>query len=360
MTINSYIKKFGKYSIQERPLGPVDFLILSEVSMMSFDNYLNKKGTIKIKDLDPDNIPADIVEDSPDRRRNIRQLKEMILSKRFRQLEIKYIRRIFSKEKINQFYAVTIVLPNDDLYISYRGTDITMIGWKEDFFIAHQDTFLAQEQAVEYLKEVINKEPGNFYVGGHSKGGNIALYATFHLTKEESERLIAAHSFDGPGMRKSIGELPAYKYVIDKMTKYRTYNNVIGSIYNQFEKYKVVHSTALLFGGHDVYGWQVNPVTGDFLYAKDISAPSKKYSERFMLWLESLPVEDRILATETVFDVFNDCKDVYDLPKYGTKDLLRIKKSLKKYSEEDQKKLKEIFKKLLKYLFAFNKTKEDK
>ena len=355
MTINSYIKQFGKFTIDQRPLGPVDFLILCELSMMSFDTLLNDKGTLKLKDLDPENIPPIVVEDSPDRKLNIRQLKEMILSKRFRNLEVKNIRRIFSEEKVNQFYAITIVLPNGDLYISYRGTDITLIGWKEDFFIAHQDTFLAQEQAVEYLKEVIVKEKGNFYVGGHSKGGNVALYACFHLTEEESKRLIAAHSFDGPGMRKSINELPAYEYVIDKMTKYRTYNNVIGSIYNQFEKYKVVHSTGLLFGGHDVYYWQVNPLTGDFLYARDVSASSKKYSERFMLWVESLPMEDRILAYETLFDVFGDCNDVYDLPKNGPKDLLKIKKSLKKYPEEDQKKLKEIFKTLLKYLFNFNK-----
>ena len=358
MTINSYIKKFGKYTFEQRPLGPVDFLILAELSMLSFDSIVNENGSVILKDLDPENIPPVVVEDSPDRRFNARQLKEMILSERFKNLEVKNIKRIFSEENVNQFYAITIVFPDGDFYISYRATDISLIGWKEDFLIAQQDTFLAQEQALEYLKEALKQESGRFYVGGHSKGGNMALYSAFHLSEEEAKRLIQAQSFDGPGMRKSIRQLPAYPYVIDKMIKYRTYNNVIGSLYNQFERYKVVHSTGLLFGGHDVYYWQINPITGDFLYAKDISAPAKKYSQRFMIWLETLPIEDRKLATDTLFKVFNDCKDVYDLPKKAPKDLLMIKKSLKEYPEEDQKKLKLIFKTLLQYLFAFNNNKK--
>ena len=359
MTINSYIKKFGKYTFEQRPLGPVDFLIFAELSMLSFDTIVDESGRVVLKVLDPDNIPSEVVDDSPDRRFNLRQLKEMIVSNRFKDLEVKNIRRIFSEENVNQFYAITIVFPNGDFYISYRATDISLIGWKEDFLIAQQDTFLAQEQALEYLKEVLNQESGRFYVGGHSKGGNMALYSAFHLSEEEAKRLIQAQSFDGPGMRKSILHLPAYPYVIDKMVKYRTYNNLIGSLYNQFERYKVVHSTGLLFGGHDVYYWQINPITGDFLYAKDVSAPAKKYSERFMLWIESLPIEDRKLATDTLFKVFSDCKDVYDLPKKAPKDLMLIKKSLKDYSTEDQNKLKEIFKTLLKYLFAFNNNKEE-
>ena len=312
MTINSYIKKFGKYTFEQRPLGPVDFLIFAELSMLSFDTIVDESGRVVLKDLDPDNIPSEVVDDSPDRRFNLRQLKEMIVSNRFKDLEVKNIRRIFSEENVNQFYAITIVFPNGDFYISYRATDISLIGWKEDVLIAQQDTFLAQEQALEYLKEVLNQESGRFYVGGHSKGGNMALYSAFHLSEEEAKRLIQAQSFDGPGMRKSILHLPAYPYVIDKMVKYRTYNNVIGSLYNQFERYKVVHSTGLLFGGHDVYYWQINPITGDFLYAKDVSSLSKKYADRFMQWVESLPIEDRKLASDTLFVVFNDCKDVYE------------------------------------------------
>lgn len=360
MNINSYIRLFGNKSFKEKPFNSVDSLILSELSMLSFESHLNDKESIQLKDIDIKNIPSDVVYDSPDRRFNKNMLKAMAQSKRFKNLTVKNIRREFSEEKVNQFYAITIVFPNGDFYISFRGTDITLIGWKEDFLLAVQDTFLAQEQAIEYLKDVISKEKGNFYIGGHSKSGNIALYSAFNLTEEESKRLIAAHSFDGPGMRKDIKDLPGYTYVIDKMTKYRTYNNVIGSMYNQFEKYKVVHSTGLLFGGHDVYYWQVNPITGDFLYAKDVAPSSKRYSKRFMSWVESLPIEDRKLATDTLFVVFNDCKDIYDLRDKWIKDLVRIKKSLSGYSKNEQEKVKNIFKTLLKYLFGTNNYKDKK
>ena len=356
MNVNSYIKKFGDYTFEERPFGYVDSLIFSELSMFSFDSVLEGKESIQLKDINLDKYINSLVYDSPDRRFNKNQIRAMVKSNRYKDLTIKYVRREFSKELVNQFYAITIVFPNGDFYVSFRGTDISMIGWKEDFLLATQETFLAQEQAREYLKYVIKKENGNFYIGGHSKGGNVAFYSALHLTEEESKRVIEIYSFDGPGMRKDIKELPGYPYVINKMTKFKTFNNMIGSMYNQFEKCKVVHSPGLLFGGHDVYYWQVNSRTGDFMYAKDVSGTSKRYMKRFMNWVESLPIEDRKLATDTLFIVFNDCNDIYDLAKYWVKDLLNIRKSLKHYSKEDQDKLKNIFKTLLKYLFGLEKT----
>lgn len=358
MTINSYIKKFGDFTIEERPLGPVDFIILAELSMISFDSLLNKNNVVKFKNIQEDQITPKLFEDSPDRRLNKKQLIGMINSKRFKDLEIRHVQRIFSETSVNQFYAITIVFPDGTFYISYRGTDITMVGWKEDFTIVLQDTFLGQEEAVEYLKDVINKEKGNFYIGGHSKGGNVALYAALHLNQTDANRLIQAHSFDGPGMRTSIKEFPGYEYVFNKMVKYRTYNNVIGAVYNQFTDYKVVRSTGLLLGGHDVYYWQINPKTGDFIYAKDISPASKVFTKRFMKWVNSLSLEDRHLITDTVFLVFDDCDDIYDLAKYWVKDLVQIKKKLADYPEEDVAKLKKNIKKLIRYLFVFNKNKK--
>ncbi len=359
MNINSYIRKFGKYTFEERPFNHVDALIFSELSMISFEPVLKDKEFVTLKDIELKDILKEMVSDSPDKLYNKNQIRAMVESDRYKDLTIKYMRREFSKELVNQFYAITILFPNGDFYVSYRGTDVSMIGWKEDFLLATQDTYLGQEQALDYLRSVIQKEQGRFYIGGHSKGGNLAFYSTLHLTEEESQRLIESYSFDGPGMRKDIKELPSYPFVIDKMVKFRTYNNVIGATFNQMDKYKVVHSTGLLFGGHDLYYWQISPTTGDFSYAKDISSLSKKYSDRFMKWVESLPIEDRKLATNTLFEVFHDCNDIYDLAKNWVKDLLNIKKSLNNYSEEDQKKLKMIFKTLLQYLFNFNKVKKD-
>ena len=356
MNINSYIKKFGKFAFEERPFNHVDALVLCELSMFSFESVLGDDESIQLKDLDLENHIKEMVYDSPDRRFNKNQIRAMVESPRYRDLAVKYIRREFSIELVNQFYAITIVFPNGDFFVSFRGTDISMIGWKEDFLLATQDTFLAQHQALEYLKDVINKEKGDFYIGGHSKGGNVAFYSALHLNEEESKRVKEIYSFDGPGIKKDIKELPGYPYVIDKMIKFRTHNNMIGSMYNQFDKYKVVHSPGLLFGGHDVYYWQVSSKTGDFVYAKDVSSVSKRYMKRFMNWVESLPVEDRKLATDTLFVVFHDCNDIYDLAKYWVKDLINIKKSLKHYSQEDQDKLKNIFKTLLKYLFGLENT----
>ena len=151
MNINSYIKKFGKFAFEERPFNHVDALVLCELSMFSFESVLGDDESIQLKDLDLENHIKEMVYDSPDRRFNKNQIRAMVESPRYRDLAVKYIRREFSIELVNQFYAITIVFPNGDFFVSFRGTDISMIGWKEDFLLATQDTFLAQHQALEYL-----------------------------------------------------------------------------------------------------------------------------------------------------------------------------------------------------------------
>ncbi len=248
MNLNGYIKKFGKYTFEEKAFNDVDAIVLAELAMCSLEKYANKKGVILLKNIDPKTIDKEVVHDSPDRAFNKTQLKNMVESKRFQDCIVKDIDRRFSVELVNQFYAITIVLPNGNFYVAFRGTDITLVGWKEDFYLAIDDKFLAQDQGLEYLKKAIKKNSGRFYVGGHSKGGNVSVYACLNLPKEETNRLIHCYSFDGPGLRKKVEEFPSYEAVEKKIIKYRTYYNMIGAMFNQTKRYKVVHSTGLLFG----------------------------------------------------------------------------------------------------------------
>ena len=194
MNVNAYIKKFGSKTFDERPFSDVDALILAELPMINYEPLLNSDGEIQLCNIKPEDITDELFADSPDRKFNRNQLINMINSKRFRELKVTNIRRIFSDEAFNQFYAVTVILPTNELYIVFRGTDITATGWKEDFVIALKDTFLGQLQGLEYVRDIIHSRDENFYIGGHSKGGNIAFFATLHLTEEEANRLIKAYS----------------------------------------------------------------------------------------------------------------------------------------------------------------------
>ena len=360
MYLNSYIKKFGKYTFEERPFNDVDAMALSAISMVSFDDYVKETGQVILKDIDFESIDKNIFYDSPVRKTNKEQLINMILSKRYQNLVVKNIRRIFSEKNVNQFYAITIVLPDGTLFLSFRGTDITLIGWKEDFILSIKDSILSQEQAEEYTNEVLANTTNMFYLGGHSKGGNIAFYSALHLKDEYLDRFIRAYSFDGPGFRNDMKLFPAYEKTIHKLTKYRTYNNLIGSMFNQMKQYSVVYSNGLLLGGHDLYYWQINPVTGRFKLSKDISPISKLYTKRFMEWVDSVSIEDRVLATESFFEIFKDCKTIYDLPSKAPKDILKMKQVIDNYPKEDRDRIFTIVKRLIKYLLTPIGNKKDK
>lgn len=360
MNINGYIKKYGTKSFKEQPFNDVDALILAELSYVNIDMLIPQgKHKIRIKDINPKAMTKQVFIDSVDFAYNKTMLKYMMASKRFGNCVIKDIERRFSKQDINQFFAINIVLPTDEVFLSFRGTDITLIGWKEDFLLTYQSTFLSQIQALEYAEKVLSKCENKFYLGGHSKGGNLAFYAALHFDEKYEDRFIDAFSFDGPGFREGISHLKTYETRIDKMIKYRTYNDVIGSFYNNMEKYKTVHSTGLLFGGHDPFFWQID-MKGDFMLAKDISSGSKKYSKRVMDWLGTLSFEDKALATDALFEVFKENETVFDLARNVGKNIAQHKKAVARYSVDEQDRLKVILKTLFKYIVVGSEIKEKK
>ena len=358
MNINGYIRKFGNKTFEEKEFNDVDALILAELSYINIDMLLPvNKDKVYIRDIDISSAKRNVFFDSVDAPYNKTMLKRMKDSVRFKDCLIRDIVKKFSKEDVNQFYAMSIVFPNNDVYISFRGTDITLIGWKEDFFISYQESILSQVQALDYSERIISKCKNRFYLGGHSKGGNLAFYVALNFAKKYEDRFINAYSFDGPGFKDGIEHLPNYESCIDRMIKYRTYNDVVGSFFNNMTKYKVVHSTGALLGGHDPFFWQIIASTGEFMYAKDISSTSKKYSKRIMNWLNSLSFEDRELATNAVFEVLRG-DNIYDLLKNFGKNILTSKKNLSSYSNDEQEHLKEIFKKLFKYAMLENPEKK--
>ena len=360
MTINGYIKQNKDKSFEELPFSYVDGLIYAELSYINFDLLLGKRDELTFKDIKKEELTKEVFEGSVDANKNKIMLNLMRQAKRYQNTKVRNVKRLFSDVDANQFLAVTFVLDDDTLYLSYRGTDTTLIGWKEDAFLTYKDKIKAQEQALNYARYALRGRDNDFYLGGHSKGGNLAFYAALNLSIDKSNNMINAFSYDGPGFKNGITKFPRYKNVRNRLVKFLTYNDVIGSFFNNMKRYKVVHSTGLLFGGHDPFYWQIKARNNDFWYVKDVSRASKKYSKRVMKWLESLTYADRKLATEALFDVFANNATIYDLFRNFLKNLISIKKSLAKYSEEDREKLKAIIRRLFGFLLNSSKVKDIK
>lgn len=360
MNIIGYIKQNKEVSYLELPFNDVDGLVFSELAYINFDLLVKDKKELKLSTIKDEELTDEVFEGSVDYKKNKLMLKLMIDAPRYRDIKIHNIQRAFSHQVANQFLAMTLVLPDNTLFLSYRGTDTTLIGWKEDMYLAFKTTILSQEQALKYAEEELKEVDTPFILGGHSKGGNLAFYTAFNLSKDKVTNLIKAYSYDGPGFKDGIKDFPNYDEVINKLVKFKTYNDVVGNFFANLKKYKVVRSPGLLLGGHDPFYWQIVASNDDFKYAKDISKASKKYSKRVMRWIDSLTYEDRELATDALFTVFGKNATVYDLYKNFIKNLRDLKKTIKKYNKEERKRLKAILKRLFGFIFNTKKTRKIK
>lgn len=344
MNINSYLRRFGQCTLREMAFNEIDALILSELSYVNFQLVAPSIDEPKVKPL---RLKKLVVEDplafyrgSVDAISNTTMVKLMMKSRRFKDIKIGFCQNIFEEKTVNQFFAMTIFLPTGEAFVAFRGTDTSILGWKEDFHFAFEEAILAQVEALEYVNRMAPYLPERFYLGGHSKGGNLSMYAALHMSEELQDRLIRAYSFDGPGFRKPVTGLPRFEAVLPKLSKYITKNDIIGMLFNVMPATKIVVSTGLMFGGHDPFYWQLEKGRPAFRTVEDTSKSSKRNAKVMMEWLASMSDEDKMLLIQFLFRVFEQRENVYELIVFGIADLVQIPKILRSYSPEDRKKIK--------------------
>ncbi|MGN1262230.1 MAG: Mbeg1-like protein [Candidatus Enteromonas sp.] len=344
MNINTYLRRFGQCTLREMAFNEIDALILSELSYVNFQLVAPSIDEPKVKPL---RLKKLVVEDplafyrgSVDAISNMTMVKLMMKSRRFKDIKIGFCQNIFEERTVNQFFAMTIFLPTGEAFVAFRGTDTSILGWKEDFYFAFEEAILAQVEALEYVNRMAPYLPERFYLGGHSKGGNLSMYAALHMSEELQDRLIRAYSFDGPGFRKSVTGLPRFEAVLPKLSKYITKNDIIGMLFNVMPATKIVVSTGLMFGGHDPFYWQLEKGRPAFRTVEDTSKSSKRNAKVMMEWLASMSDEDKMLLIQFLFRVFEQRENVYELIVFGIADLVQIPKILRSYSTEERKKIK--------------------
>ena len=363
MNINGYIKKYGDKTFREMPFNEIDSLILSQLVYMNFDEYapsineldkhLHRLKSLVIKDRKK--FYSSTVTPIP-----MKQMVDLLIkSRRYANILYGYIESKFDHEEVAQFYAMTFFLPNGKIYIAYRGTDTSLLGWKEDFLITYMDEIVSQRMAVAYAKKILNAFPQNCYIGGHSKGGNLAMYTLLKIGKKYEGRVEKVYSFDGPGFRCGKEGFESFDRVESKFDKYLTQNDLIGMVYLMTNSTKIVKSDAFLLGGHDPFGWQIKNNAPEFVYCRDRSNSSKIVVEALENWLDNLSIDDKKLIIDAFFEVFKDVKTVNDLLILGAKDIIFSKKTLQKYTKVEQVKLKTFFDNFIHYYMEAFFTKRE-
>lgn len=200
-----------------------------------------------------------------------------------------------------QFSATTYLLGDGTAYVAYRGTDDTLIGWKEDFNMAFTPTVPAQADATRYLEAILRRIPRPLHVGGHSKGGNLAVYAATHLSEQNRTRILDVYSNDGPGFHSDILSSGGFRAMQGKIRSIVPQSSVVGMLLDHEEPYRIVKSTAKGLFQHDGFSWEL---IGDrFRTVGTLSGESKMVDRSLKLWLSQMDNVSRAAFVDSMYAV---------------------------------------------------------
>ena len=302
--IMDYISWRGDLSFAQSPFNEVDNLILACFSYVNLDRIpaVTRQKGIELKKLVKEFKKLHTIKELEADKSFIRlapfMMFEMAESVRFGKCVIRNYANEIVTEAEQQFSAVEIVLEDGTSYVSFRGTDDTIIGWKEDFNLS-TGVVPAQERAVEYMERISDKASGMLRVGGHSKGGNLAIYAAVKAKPSLKRRIIAVYNNDGPGFDREMIESEEYRQMLPKIKTIVPEHSVVGMLLEHEEKYMIVKSSQTGIMQHDAMSWQV---LGAFLVkAKKLSAQSRRLNKALSSWINSVDNERREEFVETLF-----------------------------------------------------------
>ena len=248
-----------------------------------------------------DNMPEPVKFHLESDKKLLRYIAE---SHRYRDIRAGHFVDIFSVDLQEQFCGVTFILPNGDIVVSFRGTDGTIIGWKEDFNMGFLDCLPSQSDAVIYLTDTASALSGDIYVCGHSKGGNLAMYSSAFSAPEVRERIREIRNLDGPGFKSRITDSEGYKSVVERMRTFIPQGSIVGMILEHPERTTVVRSRARGTGQHDIYSWEIS--RDGFAEADSLSNQSILANKALNEWVEKMSDEKRMKLTDGIYSLIEN------------------------------------------------------
>ena len=305
MELMDYLKWRNDVSFSAAPFNEIDNVILSYLAYADFGELLHEqKRHVSIetcfKRFCEKHDLAEVRESKHFIERAPLLLEDMVRGARFRGTKVVHFREVFDKEKVQQFAALVFLLPDGTKYVSFRGTDSSITGWKEDFLMSFTAETEGAKEAVSYLNEVAACVEGKLILGGHSKGGNFAMYAAAFCEEAVKDRIVKVYNNDGPGFREEIVRTAAYRELLPKITNIVPQTSIIGRLLSNEAAHTVVKSTAAGIFQHDVTTWEV---TKDKFVRAEPDAFSDFVEKALGSWLETMDDEARKSLVETVFSM---------------------------------------------------------
>ena len=298
-----YLAWRGDIEFTQLPVNPVDALIFSTLSYIKFEDIVpdNPNQSISLAEAAAGLFSLADPVNRTRVKKDLDLLKAVAESARFDNIRMSFYRSVLIPEEDTQFAAVTIFLEDGSAYIAFRGTDNTLTGWKEDFNMSFQSSIPAQHLALAYVQEFTAAHPIPIWMGGHSKGGNLAVYAAAKCGQLLQKRIVGVYSQDGPGFSEAMMNDPGYRSILPKVRSYVPQSSVIGMLLEHEEPYTIIKSNQVGIMQHDPYSWQV--LGADFVQVEELTADSRFLDRTFRNWLSRMTNEERSEFFDTVFEL---------------------------------------------------------
>lgn len=344
-----YLDWRGDLSFRAAPFNEVDNLILSVTAFVNFSPSAAEGETAELK-------PA-VAEFAalPEEKRYLGaiippQITDVAVKasqcKRFEGTLVRDFVNTVSEKDTEQFSAVTFLLPDGSVFVAYRGTDDTLTGWKEDLMIGLKNGVPAQLRAAEYLCRAADRSAGPIRVGGHSKGGNLAVWAAVNAPDDVAERIVAVYSNDGPGFLSDFTESASCRRMEDRIINLVPESSIVGALLQRVGKYRVIASSQKNIMQHDPLSWEVK--ADRFVDRKSRTKFGSESDKAIRSWIDSMSEDEKKDIADTLFAALDatGAKTVTDLKNNPLRSAMAMQKAFNSTDREKREKVNGLVKRL--------------
>jgi len=305
-----YLDWRGDLTFDEAEFNEVDSMILAWLSYVALDGIvpfecsetdtitIEEASTQFVKTHDVDKILRETVSFT---KSSVLMLQKLALSRRFKDLRLTGFVNQIDYKKEAQFCAMTVLLQKNRYAVVFRGTDEHLISWKEDFNMSFLPVIPAQNMALSYLEETADRIRGKLYICGHSKGGNLAVYAGVRASYRTRRKIIEIYNHDGPGFYDIQGLGDAYEEMLPKIHSFVPETAVVGMLLERVGEHIVVKSNSKGLMQHDAMSWEV--LGPKFVTVKSVSDTSRMVNDILKNWLREISNEERATFVDTLYKI---------------------------------------------------------
>ena len=306
--IIDYVKWRGDLDVTASDFNDVDSLIISQIAMINFKGIVPppfESGRISIRDTaeiyfaDEDRSALSLGVIIPPETKEL--LKVAGESKRFGEMMLSGYVGYTNVAEETQFAALTAEIGDGRRFVAFRGTDDTIVGWKEDFNLSFLSPIPAQTEAKKYIEDLATMFDGKIIVGGHSKGGNLAVYAATKVDIEVQKRIMTVYNHDAPGFSREFLESEEFLRVAERIKTIVPQSSLVGMLFENKGDYEIVKSTMTGIFQHNPFSWEV--LGAEFVKLSELAEDGKRMSKTANDWIAKLDIDQRKEFVDAVYKI---------------------------------------------------------